>query len=110
MGGPIKKDRLFFFVNYEAARQREESSVTRIVPSDLLRQGIVQYRCKTSDPNCAPGNPAIGIANDSQGPGCVVDAGAPQADGSTGHRRKSGNAELTSIPSPNPTTSPRVMA
>jgi hypothetical protein len=68
LGGPIKKDRLFFFVNYEAARQREESSVTRIVPSDLLRQGIIQYYCDTSDPNCAPGNPAINISNSAKGP------------------------------------------
>src|SRR6202043_2210541 len=31
LGGPILKDRFFFVVNYEAARQREESSVLRIV-------------------------------------------------------------------------------
>jgi hypothetical protein len=68
VGGPIKKDRLFFFVNYEAARQREESSVTRIVPSDLLRQGIVQYYCDPTDPNCVGGNPNIGVTSSAKGP------------------------------------------
>jgi hypothetical protein len=57
IGGPILKDRLFFFANYEAYRQREEASVLRIVPSDPLRQGIMRYVCDATDPNCAPGNP-----------------------------------------------------
>jgi hypothetical protein len=56
VGGPILKDRLFFFLNYEGARQREESSEIRIVPSDQLRLGNIQYVCDTTDPNCAPGN------------------------------------------------------
>jgi hypothetical protein len=45
LGGPIKKNRLFFFMNYEGYRQREENSVLRIVPGDSLRDGVVLYQC-----------------------------------------------------------------
>jgi hypothetical protein len=48
LGGPIWKDRLFFFTNYEGYRQREEASVVRIVPSDALRDGVIQYECATA--------------------------------------------------------------
>jgi len=63
LGGPILKDRFFFFLNYEASRQREEASVIRIVPSDALRQGMIQYVCKSTDPNCSTSNPNVNIVN-----------------------------------------------
>jgi len=62
LGGPIKKDRMFFFLAYEGQRRRETTQVTETVPSDELRTGIMQYLCDPSvDPNCAAGNPAPGV-------------------------------------------------
>lgn len=43
IGGPIKKNRVFFFYNYEGRKDRSEDSVVREVPSETLRQGIVRY-------------------------------------------------------------------
>jgi len=45
LAGPIKKDRFFFFVNYEGHRQREAQSVVRIVPSAAMQDGVIQYNC-----------------------------------------------------------------
>ena len=69
IGGPIKKDRLFIFLNYEAYRDAEQQSALRIVPTAALRDGVVQYAC---DPSVTcNGNTVTGLsgASYSSGPG-----------------------------------------
>jgi hypothetical protein len=60
-GGPFWKDRLYFFGNFEAYRQREQNSVVRIVPSDAMRDGAILYQC--NDGTQCPGGTVQGLTS-----------------------------------------------
>ena len=60
IGGPILKNRLFFFFNYEGQRQSKQESALRNVPTPTLADGIIQYECPlksdgTLDTTTCPG-------------------------------------------------------
>jgi len=43
-GGPIIKDKTFIFGHYEGRRFPRTATITRLVPTDTLRQGILRFR------------------------------------------------------------------
>jgi hypothetical protein len=43
LGGALRKDRAFFFINYEGTRQREQESTVRTIPTPSMCQGLIKY-------------------------------------------------------------------
>jgi Carboxypeptidase regulatory-like domain/TonB-dependent Receptor Plug Domain len=63
VGGPVKHDKLFFFLNYEGRRDAEGTSVLRIVPSANFRNGSLSYDIAQSISPSVP--PPPGVCPDS---------------------------------------------
>jgi hypothetical protein len=80
LGGPIKKDRFYFFLNYEGTRRLEETSAVRTIPTDSLRDGVVFYQCKNTSTvatDC-PGGSVKGLSGNSY----AIPAPVTNSDGS----------------------------
>jgi hypothetical protein len=95
-GGPVKKDRLFFFLAYEGQRTRENSQQLRQVPSASLRDGVLIYQCDATDPNIAtncPGGTVTGLSGASYN----VPSPVTNSDGSITAYRGLSPAQIASM-------------
>jgi hypothetical protein len=65
-GGPIRRNRLFFFGNFEALREQSETPVVRAVPSASFRDGVLIYRCASAA--VCPGGSVRGFSSNHSVP------------------------------------------
>ena len=52
--GPIKRDRFFFFYNYEARRDARQGTVNRLVPLASLGQGLLKFNARLPNGTLVP--------------------------------------------------------
>ncbi|MBY0493635.1 MAG: TonB-dependent receptor [Cyanobacteria bacterium] len=65
-GGPIRRNKIFFFGNLEQLKEQSEAPVVRNVPSNSFRDGVLIYQCASAA--LCPGGTVRGIANTNSVP------------------------------------------
>jgi hypothetical protein len=89
LGGPIRKNKTFFFVDFEKSRQQDPINIEGVVPTDLERTGDFSGdQSQVSSPGhifdptrCVPANPGDSTCTRPQIPGDRLDL-ATRPDGS----------------------------
>jgi len=76
VGGPIKRDKLFFFFDYDARRDASQTPVTATVPLDNVRNGQIAYINNGTNP--VTGRPCDASSTQAATPACISFA-SPQA-------------------------------
>jgi hypothetical protein len=61
VGGPVRRDKLFFFGNFEGLNESRETVATRAVPSNSLRDGVLIYQCEVAA--ACPGGQVSGLSS-----------------------------------------------
>lgn len=70
VGGPIKRDRTFFFFNYQGQRQRFPVLQTRTVYTAQARQGLFRYVVGGRNFNAAAATPSVDVNGNALLPVC----------------------------------------
>jgi len=96
VGGPILKERFYFFLNYEGTRRAEAASAVRTIPTDSLRDGVIFYQCDSTSATVAtdcPGGSVQGISGASY----KIPAPVTLSDGTILAYKALNKAQITSM-------------
>ena len=72
LGGPVKKDKLFFFFDYEGRRDAQQVNILQIVPLEHVKQGNIAYINATNNTTGAPCTTASRLSAQDVSTDCVT--------------------------------------